>query len=194
MGPTLLQINRSINVANGWKRFFFFTHWYPLQLFAWNKFAMKIQQKRKETFLLFFCEATILQRHYNAFESVVMVQKRSTCNETLSKRYRNNSPQQIEMSCETFREKCFENYFATVLQWYLQVETIYSFQECFEGKRLCNAFHRKTDSILPRNDNRFHPFAMIMQWFNLEKLRKKSNFCNNLNILKKTFLRASARG
>jgi hypothetical protein len=56
-------------------------------IFAWNEFATKIQQKRKETyFLLFFCEATILQCFYNAFETV---QKWSTCNETLSKRYRN---------------------------------------------------------------------------------------------------------
>jgi hypothetical protein len=93
----LLQINRCIIVANGWKRLFIFTHLYPLQLFAWNEFAMKIQQKQKETFLLFFCEAMILQQYYSAFETV---QKQSTCNETLSKRYRtvhlqrNDSPQQ----------------------------------------------------------------------------------------------------
>jgi hypothetical protein len=30
----LLQINRCIIVANGWKRFFVFSHLYPLQLFA----------------------------------------------------------------------------------------------------------------------------------------------------------------
>jgi hypothetical protein len=61
-----------------------------------------------------------------------------------------------------------------VLQRYLQLETIYSFQESFEGKRLCKDNFRftkkRTPFVLPRNDNHFHPFATIMQRFNLEKL------------------------
>jgi hypothetical protein len=90
---------------------------------------------------------------------------------------RNDSLQWIETGCETFRVKRFEKYFATV--WYLQLETIYSFHGSFEGKRLCNdnfRFTDKTDFVLPRNDNRFHPFAKIMQRFNLEKLLPKGFF------------------
>jgi hypothetical protein len=100
------------------------------------------RQKRKETFVLFFCEATILQRNYNAFQTL---SKRYRNGPLATKRFwnstetvhfqRNDSLQQIEMGCETFREKRYENYFATVLQWYLQLETIYSFQESIEGKR-----------------------------------------------------------
>jgi hypothetical protein len=46
---------------------------------TWNELATKIWQKQKETFLLFFCEATVLQR------------------------FRNDSLQWIETGCETFR-------------------------------------------------------------------------------------------
>jgi hypothetical protein len=51
-----------------------------------------------------------------------------------------DSLQRIETGGETFREKRFENYFATVLQRYLQVETIYSVQESFEGIFICMHF------------------------------------------------------
>jgi hypothetical protein len=54
------------------------------------------------------------------------------------------------------QEKRFENYFAkgiatvyTVLQQYLQEETIYLFQESFEGKRLCNDNFRFTEKGIP---------------------------------------------
>jgi hypothetical protein len=61
---------------------------------------------------------------------------------------RNDSLQRIETGCETFREKRFENYFATVLQWYLQLETIFSFQESFEGFGFASAGGHKHSSEL----------------------------------------------
>jgi hypothetical protein len=73
--PGFLGSFSKLIVANGWKRFLIFTPRHPLQLFAWNEFATKIRQKRKETFLLLFCEATILHRYYNAFETVHLPRK-----------------------------------------------------------------------------------------------------------------------
>jgi hypothetical protein len=62
------------------------------------------------------------------------------------------------------------NDIAMVFQRHLQLGTKYSFQESFEGERLCNDNFRFTKKRIPRNDNRFHPFATMMQQFNLEKL------------------------
>jgi uncharacterized protein YuzB (UPF0349 family) len=109
--------------------------------------------------------------------------KQRFCNgiTTLSKRYRNgplatkrfrngtetvhlqqnNSLQWIEMDCETFREKCFENYFATVLQQYLQ--------GTFDGKRLCNDNLRFTEKrILFCQETII--VSIRLQQFNLKKL------------------------
>jgi hypothetical protein len=68
-----------------------------------------------------------------------------------------------------FREKRFENYFATVLQQYLQIENIYSFQESFEGKRLCNNNFRFTEKRIPFCQETII-VSIRLQQFNLEKL------------------------
>jgi hypothetical protein len=72
-----------------------------------------------------------------------------------------------------FREKCFEDYFAMVLQQPHSngIATVYSgrnysFQESFEGKRLCNNNFRFTEKQIPF----CHETITIMQRFNLEKL------------------------
>jgi hypothetical protein len=76
----------------------------------------------------------------------------------------NDSLQRIETGCETFQEKRFENYVATISS----VRNYIFLSGKYWGEMLMKNW--KTDSILPRNDNHFHPFAMIMQRFNLEKL------------------------
>jgi hypothetical protein len=86
---------------------------------------------------------------------------------------RNDSLQRIEMGCETFREKRFENYFATALQRYLQLETIYSFQESFEGKRLCNDNFRFSEKLIPVCQETII-VSIRLQRINLEKLPKWS--------------------
>jgi hypothetical protein len=69
-----------------------------------------------------------------------------------------------------FREKHFENYFATVSS----VGNYIRFRKVLRGNAyaMIISVSLRTDSVLPRNDSRFHPFAFatIMQRSNLEKL------------------------
>jgi hypothetical protein len=48
-----------------------------------------------------------------------------------------------------FWQKRFENYFAMVLQQYLQIETTYSFQESFEGNDYGTDNFRFTEKRIP---------------------------------------------
>jgi hypothetical protein len=82
---------------------------------------------------------------------------------------RNDSLQWIETGCKTIQEKHIENYFAMVLQWYLQLETIYLFQESFEGKRLCNDNFRFTVKRIPFCQETII-VSIRLQRFNLAKL------------------------
>jgi hypothetical protein len=61
------------------------------------------------------------------------------------------------------------NGIATVLQRYLQLETIYSFQESFEGKRLCNDNFRFTEKLIPFCQETII-VSIRLQRFNLERL------------------------
>jgi hypothetical protein len=78
---------------------------------------MKIWQKRKEKFLLFivkqrFCNGiTMLLKRYKNGTFATKGFRNGT--ETVHLQ-RNDSLQRIETGCETFKEKRFENYFATV--------------------------------------------------------------------------------
>jgi hypothetical protein len=102
----LLQINHCIIVANGWKQLSLIS----VATFCLKRICNENPAETERNISTFVKQRLCNGRYYNGTETVHL-QRNGT--ETVHFQ-QNDIPQRIETSCETFREKRFEDYFAMV--------------------------------------------------------------------------------